>query len=817
MRRLIAFLLFIGLLPVSVVELSARSLTPEEARGVAAEFYAGLFRASRAGSGMPELRLVKPVVSRGVAAEAVYAFNAGEGDGFVLVSADDRMRPVVGYATEGRFAYDGMPVQLRALLDAYGREYDVLVASGLEVTAESAPYASATVPAAAETAKAVAPLLDGICWNQDEPFNRLCPMDRYYNKERTPAGCVAVAAAQIMRYHGYPRQGIGSRSYMTDTERLAVSADFASAVYDWSAMLPDYNGGYTEQQAEAVALLLYHVGVACKMDYNYEGSGATAKETAKAFTRYFGYDGNLEYIDRTHYDEPAWDALLRAEIDAGRPVLEFGEGEGGGHAFVCDGYDARGYFHYNWGWGGLGNGYFLSSALEPEYLGIGSGLGAYNHMQSMLTNIQPPNPSATHRAELHLAKALVPADVVTARDAATVVTASFYNYGLRNFTGEAALLLCDDGGQVVAVLGSRVLTNIRELEGGTKATDFAFSVPDEVAAGTYRLYLAHKETGADEYTKMRAPVTAAGYLLVTVSADKVAYAQPAHAARLSLTAKPAVTSALYNGRRASFSVTVRNDGEEFYSYLGILMQKKDTGLEKVRQYVGVVLTRVPKGAVRTFTFSTDSIEVPAGNYDVVAVCDHENAAKNYFDAIGPDELMVTDATVKTRPLLSSNFQLVAPLEIVPADGASAIEPNRLFTVKARLINRGGYGDGSFALIFFDRDEQMIGNSNIVNLSLDRLKTGELNISHALNVPPGQYGVLLASVNGLEASAVDPVNNNGLTFFVSAPTGIVHVGEETGSAGGDDEPCYDLAGRPVKHPAPGIYVTRSGRKILVGRP
>lgn len=798
---------FAGLLLALPVGLFARGLTPAEARRTAEMFYESCFRSSRSAYAVPEFRLVRSAASRGISAEAVYAFNVGEEEGFVLVSADDRMCPVVGYALEGSFSYERMPVQLRALLDDYSRQYEAVVASGVEV-ADATSYSSVRT---VSPGSSVAPLLGNICWSQDEPFNRLCPMDKYYERERTPAGCVAVAAAQIMKYYGYPLQGIGSRSYTTDTERLPVSADFAAATYDWSGMLADYNGGYSEAAAEAVALLVYHVGVACRMDYNYEGSGATAKETAKAFTRYFGYDENIEYVDRTHYDEPSWEALLRAELDAGRPVLQFGEGEGGGHAFVCDGYDARGFFHYNWGWGGMSDGYFRTSALEPEYLGIGSGLGAYNHLQAMLTNIQPPNPSATHVAGLHLSKSLQPADAVTARDAETAVTASFYNYGLRNFTGEAALLLCDAGGRIVSVLSEKSLTNIRELEGGTKGTDFRFVIPEDVVPGTYRVYLAHREKGVADYTKMRTPVNVPNYLLATVSAGAVNYASPSYAARLSLVSKPEVVGPLYNSRRASFRITVRNDGEEFYSYLGVLMQKKGTGTEKVRQYVGVVLTRVPKGVTRTFTYSTDSIVVPAGDYDIVAVCDHENAYKNYFDAIGPDELMVTDATVKMRPLLEPNFVLAGPLSIETPDGSGVVEPNRMFSVRARVTNRGGYGDGSFALIFFNRDEEMIGNSNIVPLSLDRLKSGDLIITHKLNVPPGQYGVVLASVKGLEAEAVGPNANNGLVFDVSAPAAIVDVKVSGSSA---EDTLYDLSGRPVRNVSSGIYLSKSGRKIFV---
>lgn len=812
MKKSFFYIFFlISLLLAVPTGLFARNLTPSEAQQTAEAFYQSCLHSSRATHNTPQLHLVSPAASRGLSANPIYAFNVGVEEGFVLVSADDRMRPVAGYALSGSFSYENMPIQLRSLLNDYSRQYEALMASGIQISDKVSPYASTKENLL--SGKHVAPLLEQICWNQEEPFNRLCPMDKYYENMRTPAGCVAIAAAQIMKYYGYPQQGIGSRSYTTETERLAVSADFASATYDWNNMLADYNKGYSGTQADAVALLVYHVGVACRMDYNYEGSGATAKETAKAFTRYFGYDENIEYIDRTHYDEASWEALMRTELDAGRPILQFGEGEGGGHAFVCDGYDERGYFHYNWGWGGMSDGYFLSSVLEPEYLGVGSGLGAYNHLQAMLTNIQPPNPAATHVAGLHLAKSLTPASATTDRDAETSITASFYNYGLRNFTGEAALLLCDADDNTLAVLSTKPLTNIRELEGGTKATSFSFSVPATIASGTYRIYLAHKENGTVEYTKMRTPVNVPNYLLATIEENSIHYASPAYAARLSLTAKPEVVGSLYSGRRASFRITVRNDGEEFYSYMGILMQKKGTGPEKVRQYVGVILTRVPKGAVRTFTYSTDSIEVSSGNYDIVAVCDHENANKNYFDAIGPDELMVTDATIKPRPLLSPNFILSEPLAIETADGSETVMANQMFSVRANLLNRGGYGDGSFALIFFNRNEEMIGNSNIMPLSLDRQESKDLVIAHKLNVPAGQYGVVLAQVKGLEATAVGPSIHNGLTFNVGTSTAITEIEVTDDPATGEEE-WYDLSGRSVRQRASGIYISKSGKKIFV---
>ncbi len=576
-----------------------------------------------------------------------------------------------------------------------------------------------------------------------------------------------------MRFYRYPEHGIGSRNYSTETQRLPVSADFENTTYDWANMREDYNGTYTEAEANAVATLCYHVGVACKMDYDYlNGSGATAKETAKAFTRYFNYDQNLEYIDRTHYIEADWEALLRKEIDAGRPVLQFGEGPSGGHAFVCDGYDEEGLFHYNWGWGGMSDGYFQSSALDPEYLGIGSGLGSYNHLQSALCNIQPPSETSTHVAGLHLAKTPQILSKSTGRHNENTATVSFYNYGLRNFAGEVVAALYGESGEMTCILATKQLKKLAELTGGTTGTKYTFTIPADIAEGTYTLRFAHREEGTEEYIEMRAPVTQSNFLTVGIEADKVTYTTPDAKARLSLVKAPEVLSPLYNGLRASFRITVRNDGPEFYSYMGILLQKQNTDGERVRQYVGLILTRIPEGSTRTFTYTADEITVPAGQYDVVAVCDHENAQKNYFDAIGPDSLMVTQEKIKPHPMLAGNFSLTSPITIAATDGSETIEANKPFTITAELTNKGGYDDGAFAVLFLNRSEEVIGNTNITYLSLSTLEKKTLQFTHKLNVEPGQYAAILATVNeNNEASPVLPAENCAIVFDVHQPTGI----------------------------------------------
>ncbi len=766
----------------------ARRITVDEALDIAERFYAT--QLSTTTRQAVSLHYVSPSTTRQAAGEQVYAFAAESNGGFVLVAADDRAREILGYSLEGTFSYDNMPIQLRALIDGYGRQIALL---GELPNSTEDNWFSATLQKG-PVGREVKPLLGDIEWNQDAPFNRLCPRDEAGNP--MPVGCVATAAAQIMKFHGYPEKGIGSRSYSTSSLGIALSANFEEVTYDWADMLDSYNGTYTDTQADAVALLSYHVGVACRMDYVPYGSGATAKDIANALKRNFGYDDDMEYIDRTYFNEADWESMLRAELDEGRPILHFGEGVEGGHAFVCDGYDTFGLFHYNWGWGGMSDGYYQSAALNPEVLGIGSGMGGYNYLQSALTQIQPPTDKSTHTAHLHLNKAIIPGAVTVMSGNETKVTASFYNCGLRSFTGEVAAALYDTNDSLCVILSTKQLKALTELTGGTQGATFKFTLPTDLTSGTYRLYMVHKEEGTTEYIKMNAPVNMPNYLSVRISALAATFTEPAHSSELSLTAKPKVLTPLYNGRKASFSLTVKNEGEEFYSYLGVLMQKQTTDGSVVRQYVGVILTRIPKGATRTFTYSTDAIEVEAGNYDIVAVCDSTNSSRSFLTPIGPNELMVTEAKVNARPIFPGIFQLNGAVTVTAQDGSSTIHPNDLFTVTAPITNKGDYADGEFAAIFFNRAEKMVGNSAVSALSIGRNETKELKITHRLNEPAGQYAVIIASVTGDEATELRPYEYNAMSFWLRSSNDIGSLNDDGVIVATQGHSLYVKAGTPI---------------------
>lgn len=789
-RYLILFFLF-----WTSITVVGRPVTPNEALRIANEFYSSVYvpKVNTRSGGIPSLSLAYTSVGEHVrirqsvddAQNTYYVFNADDGKGFVVVAGHDRARKILAYSLEDNFGVDEQPIQLRAWLAQYDKEIQYLFTSEADKKGDIVEDTNTGQKPALASVNAVEPLLGNIRWNQDAPFNKFCPLDSRYNMT-TPVGCVATAAAQIMKYYEYPKMGSGSKSYVSSTIVLPLSANFGETTYDWENTLDDYNGAYTEEQADAAALISYHIGIGCSMDYDLNGSGAVPYEMLKAFRQYFLYDKNIDYVDRTHYPEPDWIEVLKSELNDHRPMLYFGEGPGGGHAFVCDGYDANDLFHFNWGWGGISNGFYQISALEPEDLGTGGGLGAYNHTQSIIIGIQPPNDNSTHLARLQLGGGINVLKPTMDRQETNNITVSFYNFGMRSFTGEVVLALYKEDA-MLKVLATKKLNNLSEMTGGTPAYTFKnVIIPAEVENGTYQLYVAQREEGVNDYTIMRTPIGFPNYCIVNIDDATVSISEPAFAPSLSMVKNPEVISSkLYVGRKGTFSVTVKNEGEEYYSYLGIRLQKRDETKERLD--VGVILTRIPKGATLRLEYGTDNLSVTPGDYDVVAVYDHTNRRSNTFHAIGPDEFQVTQVTILPEPA-APNFTLVNTVKVTAQDGSAKIGVNESIIVNAKINNLGGYGDGKFALLFFNDQNEMVGNSSIVELSLESKKMDNLKFTHKLMYPAGQYGVLVASVDGVNATPLTPQQFNRTTFWITQGTGI----EET-SNGASGISCYENAG------------------------
>lgn len=300
-----------------------------------------------------------------------YAFNLEQG--YVIVSGDDEMTELVGYAENGFFDAENVPPQMQLWLDGYA-EYVAAVQSG---------KAKARKILLSDSPSVVVEPLVTTKWNQDAPFNNFAPeyTDDNNNTQRCATGCAATAMAQIMKFHNWPEQGVGHYSYEHQPFGT-ISSDFSEHVYDWTNMIDRYNNGeYSNVQADAVALLMKDCGVSLNMNYG-PVSGASIYSYTPAFKNYFRYSSRT--VNRSGCETAEFTRIITDELQEGRPIIYCGTGEDGGHAFVVDGYDTNYFLHVNWGWGGYSDGYFDMNYMDPAGLGIGGGSGAFKWNQGIV-------------------------------------------------------------------------------------------------------------------------------------------------------------------------------------------------------------------------------------------------------------------------------------------------------------------------------------------------------------------------------------------------------------------------------------------------
>ena len=312
-------------------------------------------------------------------AAAYYAFNIGDNDGFVIVSGDDSLTELVGYSDSGSFDSDNIPDNMHSWLQTYS-DYVASVQNG-ESKAKRQQLGKVTTVV-------VRPFVTTE-WNQGEPYNRLTPI--LQGNTHCATGCVATAMAQVMKYYEWPERGTGSNKYQHSVFGT-LSMDFSQSVYDWDNMLDIYSSyfdgsnnlvpEYNDEQAGAVAKLMYDCGISVNMNY-WESSGASTSRITYAFENYFNYDSETFYRDNMTSEK--FMTTLLAELDERRPALICGTGLGGAHAFVADGYDSNNFVHINWGWGGISDGYFNINYLDPDNLGTGGGSGAFKWTQTFTT------------------------------------------------------------------------------------------------------------------------------------------------------------------------------------------------------------------------------------------------------------------------------------------------------------------------------------------------------------------------------------------------------------------------------------------------
>ena len=499
------YTLLVGVLCLMSIALEAR--TVQDARAIASSFIQlrsesvpakRMQKAARATAVTVPVELAFTQYQIDNTTPAVFVFNSTD-EGFVLVSAEDDARAVLGYSDEGTFDANNIPENMQFWLQMYADEMNKAKGERLEVKGKvnRREAKGERREATSEEYPTISPILGQTIWGQGEPFNNKCPA---ISGKRTVTGCVATALGQIMYVHKYPTKGTGSHSYTTATKKLSVSADFGNTTYDWANMIPNYNGSYTTTQANAVATLLHHVGVAADMDYTPDGSGAISNYAMAAMTQYFDYDKAINLLPKDYLKEETVLQAIASDLQTGRPVYVSGATVNReGHAFVCDGMKSDGFLHINWGWNGMADGYFTLSALAPEVQGTGGSASnlAFTEGVDVYTNIKPN--------EGGKALPLVTVDKLTRTSGEMINKTEKVGFSLENFMsmgiadakGTVTYFIYDNEGRIA----NKVNIGTFELASGyyySSPIEISQKLPSSLAVGNYELEVRYvDDEGAD--------------------------------------------------------------------------------------------------------------------------------------------------------------------------------------------------------------------------------------------------------------------------------------------------------------------------------
>jgi len=509
---------FISLLIVSFVFFNfsyGKQIDESTARAVGQNFLTSQVN-SRALKSSNELALVQTVYSgimnrqlTGKENVCFYVYNINSSQGFIIVSGDDNVKPVLAYSDEVGFNADRIAPDVAWWLNGYKEQIEEIIQNNIQATDEVKSrweaLKSGSVSNAIDKAVQTVSPLEKTTWGQSPNYNALCPYDQTSNS-LTATGCVATGMAQILKFWGAPANGAGFHSY-NDPKYGTQSADFGSTKYDWKSMPLSVTGPNT-----AVATLMYQCGVSVDMHYGVGSIGGSSAYIISsqspvlncaeyALTTYFGYTG-IQGLSRSAYpNKTDWIKLLKKELDAGRPVLYAGFGNGGGHCFDCDGYDANNFFHFNWGWSGQFDGYFDVDALDPAGTGTGGGTGAFNSDQQAVIGIQGHG-GGTQSSTLNLSDnvTLSPSNIEYGQ--AFTVQTNIFNKTSHDFNGDYCAAIFDNNGAFVDNV--EVLPGMSLQAGKHYPNDLTFASTGilTMLPGSYSIGIFYSPPGENRWIKI---------------------------------------------------------------------------------------------------------------------------------------------------------------------------------------------------------------------------------------------------------------------------------------------------------------------------
>ncbi|MCH5222903.1 MAG: thiol protease/hemagglutinin PrtT [Muribaculaceae bacterium] len=542
----------------------------------------------------------------------IYIFNTNPG--FLMVAADDVATPLLGYSEESDFQPDNIAPGM-----TYWLEY---LSAQIEDSLEG--YSNSQSTRSNEREK-IPPLLT-TTWNQDSPYNQFCPK---FGQGRSMTGCIATAMAQVMNYHQWPAKCQGgtvsyTSQYYSYTQDLSMN--FNEVSFDWGNMLDSYSSSSPDVNKDAVALLMQACGYSVEMNYSPIESFSYAFFIGESLNQYFNYSDKMQTPERKYYSDEEWESMVYNQLAQGLPVLYGGTSKsGGGHQFICDGYDGNGYYHFNWGWGGLSDGYFLLDALDPSSIGIGGGESGYNYMQEIVINVAKPEMEIAGATDYLVycqdnftTKNLGSNPASDAKESVVLGNSVVFfpeiykgvvNNGCKQIQGYFGILLENENGETTDLYYNGLLS----IGSFYSFYNFSITLPSNLAEGNYKISPIFKVKSEDYYFPLKCPVGCIQTLNMTVT-GKRATITPGTVANGEAGIKEIKTEAISqikifksgNGKLTiTSSLPIKNvsvysiGGEMTLSQNAIGLTEINLDIDSLKSGVNIVRVRLADGQVMT--------------------------------------------------------------------------------------------------------------------------------------------------------------------------------------------------------------------------
>lgn len=364
----------------------ANPIGPSQALKIAANYLGEKISSAR----------IAPIRQRSTTADndtlsPLYIINRGENAGFVIVSGDDCLPGIIGYTDSGDFVEENMPPALLDMLAGYVELVEKAQATGAPTRAPRK---------AVEGRTTIQPIIQAH-WHQTAPYNNLAPF-LTGTTNRAMTGCTCTAAVMVL--HHYRRDLPNTLQATTPTygyggAPVTVSYPKGTPI-QWDLMLNSYGQSYPEEMGNAVAVLNAAFGAGIWQTYGVDGGSSTSGQISNivdGYNSYFNVSSTCKYKGGT--SQTVWENLVYNNLAKGQPMVYAGvHPENGGHAIILDGYNAgNNLFHFNFGWGGQGDGYYT---LDDE-----TGINGFSSQQGMVYDIIPKKQKLTGKINVdHLLK-----------------------------------------------------------------------------------------------------------------------------------------------------------------------------------------------------------------------------------------------------------------------------------------------------------------------------------------------------------------------------------------------------------------------------